>query len=785
VELPPAAPTINAEGDTPLVIPYVVRSTGTQTARNAILTVTAPQNVTITAASGGSCTVAPDVVTCVLGDIPAGEQRTVNVTLTSSYFTPFTIDAHVSADNNPSTHNDDQHQPINFVLNADAKLTMTESASTVLIGDPVDFSVVVASIRSHPVQGATVTIDTMMLIASASVPGGSCRIDQYQTTCTLDDIPGGSSRTITVHTTAAVVGQMQPSASVKSTVDADSSNDFARLDLRVNAVRDVGIDQITPNIISLFGQPFEFDANVHSYGAQPIDNVLLGLLIQTPAYATHNDAIESVTVGGVACAPTLPGGSYYQCSVGTLAPGEVRAVVIRGHGADLGTYAFQLTVYATGDQYSNNDMLSRGVTVKNAVDVAVGSPVPLTLAETREGQGSVIAFSNGSLAVDNAVLDVTAPTSIRFTRIYLPPGKGTCSILTDQHFQCSLPFGANNATGSTSIDYLLIGSVPGSYNLTATIKSPNDEVPANDSKLLPIIVNPLIDAGVKDFTGPQYLMVGSDTTVNATVFTGSRPVPAAVGYVQVPYGAEISSITTGAGTCTRTAPGSFQCDFGDLPGGASVPLSVVLHGVKAASHVGFSIDATAPTDNNQSDDIHNIYFDVTDPGDLRVSASDSVTAIAGSPFELPLSLRHTGPLVAGHLQIALPSGVVLNSMSAGILICTGTSTLECDLSGWPEDQVYEVDLTLQAASAGSYTIGAKVSAANDTDATNNESSVAVTVNAAAIPPPVTPPSNPPPSGGGSSGGGGGGSTDPALLAVLALMLAYSRRLRPSTKARCG
>ena len=392
---------------------------------------------------------------------------------------------------------------------------------------------------------------------------------------------------------------------------------------------------------------------MHSYGAQPIDNVTLTISISTPQFA--DTGIDSVTVGGTTCTQP-PGFSYYQCPLGTLAAGAVRAVEIRGHGASLGTYDFSLQVSGTGDQDRNNDSLRGGVTIRNAVDVAIPSPTPVSISEGLEGNGNVLAISNGTLAVANAAFDVTAPDSMCFTRVFVEPEKGTCSIITDQHLRCSLSFGANPAYGAhTSITYFLIGRVPGSYNLTATIHTPNDEVPANDSMPLPVTINPLMNAGVLDFTGPQYLMIGSDTTITASVFTGSRPVPGATAFVRVlGGGAEISSMTTGAGSCTRESPSGFQCDFGALPAGASVPLSVVLHGTLASPSVTFSINASAVGDNNQFDNIRSITFVVTGPGDVRVSISGSNPAPAGLPFPLTVTLRHTGSLVAGHLQIALP-----------------------------------------------------------------------------------------------------------------------------------
>jgi hypothetical protein len=772
VSLPAAGPILIAETESPLTVPFVVSSSGTQTARNVALDVNIPLDVTVSGFGGAACSRVGGTLHCMLGDIPAGEQRALNVTLTSLVNHQSTLDAYVSADNNPSTHNDDQHQTIGFVINADARVTMTASAATALVGDPVDFTVRVESLRSHSIQGVTVTFDSpLMQVTSATLTDGICHVG-FPTNCTLDDIPGGSSRTIIFHTTATSVGSAQPNAVVNARVDADSTNNFARLDMRVSAVRDVGIDEVTPNVISLFGQPFEFRANVHSYGVQSISNVLLSLLIQAPPYGTHNDAIESVTVGGAVCAPKLPGGSYYECPLGVMAPAEVRALVIRGHGADLGTYAFLISASATGDQNSNNDSLNHGVTVMNAVDVAVTSPSPVTMPETVEGYGDVYIISNGFNAVSSALLDVTAPASLRFTRV--SPNSGNCTILTDQHFRCQLSF-SDNQHGSTHADiyYYVIGSAPGSYNLTATITAANDEVPANDSKLLPVTITPLVDVGVRDFTGPQYLGVGKEVTIDTMAFTGSRPVPTASAIVGVSSASEVSSVTTGTGTCTRMDPTRFQCDFGDLPAYASIPIRAVIRAVQSGSSSQFFVSASAPGDNNPNDNVRSITFTVSEPGELSVLATGSVTATAGTPFSMAVTMCLAGLTVGGHLSIELPAGVAFNSMSGSSVICSGTSNLECTFPDLANQDI-RVDLNLQASTAGSYTVKAKVSSANDTDAGNNETSSVITVSAPSTPPP--PPGGGGASGGGSSGGKGGGSFDAVLLVGLSVLL-MRRRVR--------
>ena len=95
-------------------------------------------------------------MTCDFGGIPAGEERSVSVTFFAADLGNKIIEARASAANNPSTHNDRQQQPVRITLNADAAISMTASASTVLIGDPVDFNIVVSSIRTRAIHNATV-----------------------------------------------------------------------------------------------------------------------------------------------------------------------------------------------------------------------------------------------------------------------------------------------------------------------------------------------------------------------------------------------------------------------------------------------------------------------------------------------------------------------------------------------------------------------------------------------------------------------------------------------------
>ena len=290
----------------------------------------------------------------------------------------------------------------------------------------------------------------------------------------------------------------------------------------------------------------------------------------------------------------------------------------------------------------------------------------------------------------------------------------------------------------------MIGDVAGGYQGRATVTLAGDDNPANDSVTWPITITPNTDIGVQAFAVPEYLVSGAEQVVPLQAFTGLRVVPGATAIVEATHGAQLLSLTTTAGTCTRVDIHGFTCALGDLPASSLITLQAR---VAAASPTGFaSLDfrVAAPGDNNLSNNQRSASFSTLDAGDLRVSVSaTTVTATVDVAFVFPsISIRRAGPMVAGRLEVTLPAGTTLRSITGSSAVCSGSTTLQCDLFSWPEDQVLQLYLNLLASAAATFTSTVRVRSFNDTNPANDEVSVAVTVNAA-TPPPVTPPPNPP------------------------------------------
>lgn len=762
VELPVEGAPIRIENDNPVVVPYIVRSTGTQTAQGVRLQISVPASFAVAAITpAGVCAAGMAGLDCDLGSIPAAQEQRVEVTFVPSALGGYSVAAAVSATNNQNTRDSSQNQLVDVLPNEDVSIAVSASASTVFVGDTVDVTLTASSVLSRAARNVGVSFTNGGLtVVSATVPGGTCDIYLSQTSCFLGDIAPGTSRQIVLRTTATGVGDTIGAAHIGSSNDSVYANNQASFNLRINSVRDVGLEEITPHSFVQFGMPYEFRANLRSVGVQSINGVYVDVWF---AHQTSglND-IQSVTLGGATC--TRIQLNNYRCDAGSLAAGEVRQISVRGTATELMPLAIDLRSYSPEQDNDRNDSLNRTLTVRYGLDASVTIGNFIVGPEAQELQGSFAVWSNGLQPTTNAVLIVELPAGLRFTRFFGLPTTGTCELTDARHLRCVYTIPPQSSYQSVS--YNLIGDAAGSYQGTATLTLAGDENVANNVATWPITITPITDIGVEAFTMPAVLVAGTEHLLPLRALTGSRPVQGATAAVQAASGAQLVSLTTTSGTCTREDIHSFTCALGDVPANTSIDFQARIASADpiGPSTVGFSVAAAG--DNNPNNNQRSASFATVAPGDLRVAvAATSVTAAANDTFAFPsITIRRTGPLFGGRLEVTLPAGVTLHSISGSLAICSGTTLLQCELFGWPEDLPLQIDLNLQASAALAFTSTVRVRSQNDTNPANDEVTVALTVNAAT--PPPNPPPNPPPGGSSSGGGGGGGRVEWLLLGLL-------------------
>ena len=774
VELPQTQIAVFGELEEPLIVPFQLHSTGTLAVNDVRLVVRIPPNIfELTATTPGvSCTVSLDVI-CDVGSIAAGATKLVELTFLPRQSGGYSTEATVSASNNQNTRNNRQGGYIDVAHNVDVSVAVETSVPTAMFGDMVDVTVTLSSVRTHTVRNVRVNVNGGGLQGeSFTAPAGvTCaHYSTPQTICNVGDIPAGETRTIVVHTRAARVGDaMSGNVFLTADNDGDYSNNNANFQMSVSAVHDVGLEALPFTSYVQYDMPYEYRANLRSYGTQPLDGVRVdvSLYMQDPAAL---DDISSVTLGGNAC--TRIESWRYDCVVGTMAAGEVLPFSIQGVATRLGDVHVSLIAYADVDDHALNDQLNGHWTVLYGLDISVSNISLQRLIQAREQSASIAVWSNGIQASSNAVMDLVLPPQVRFTRFTLSNTSTTsCELVDPQHLRCT--YDIPPLSSYQNVDFSVISDVPGTYQGSATLTMAGDENPENNSLQFPIIVDAAIDVGVRVAGAvPEYLVVNREATIPLEVFAGSNPVPDVTLSVNSGGGTELVSVTVGTGTCTRVDARNYTCDLGDLAADAVVTASAVVRATGTSGSTSVTAFVEAPGENGMSSNYAygNMYLTPVGDAILEIDTT-AVTVTAGTQFNLPaIRVRRVGEVADGRLTITLPAGLTFISLSGTYMICSGTTTIECDLPGWLEDQFVEVNVRLNPPVSGSFVVTARVSAVNDFTNGNDEGSIAVTVNSGQATP------NPPTSGGSSgSKSGGGGRIEWPVTILLGLMLLYRQR----------
>lgn len=779
VELPQTTTILNGEVDTAIVVPFDVTSTGTRAVENVVLDLRLNSSLVLTAMPSGIIGCTPTIlgIRCEIGSIAAGSTKHLEFTFLPGAQASFALVATVSASNNQNTRNNTQTTNLIILPSVDASVAVSTSAQTANFGDMVDITITVRSLKSHAARDVRVgQYGGGLRGISADVPAGAnCQFDATnpgQTFCTLGDIAGGATRQIVIHAKASQVGtSLQGTVYLSSANDSDGSNNFAYFTMRVNAVHDVGLEDAMPAVPVTYNMPYEFKANLRSYGSQPVGSVRvdLNMSMQVPSAL---DSVTSVTIGGNAC--TRLANWHYDCIVGTMAGGETLPISVKGVATGLGQMSFSMTSYASIQDVTSNDTLYDAVIVKYGLDASVSHGTSqISGVEGVEIQGSFGGWSYGVQGSSNAVVTVELPTQVHFSRFFVRNAATTsCAIVDPQHLRCV--YNIPPTESYQLVDYVVVGDTAGVYQATATSVMAGDENPANDSVQWGITINPAVDVGLREFTVPEYLIDGHTFTVPLTAFTASRPVTGANATISTNTSALLDSVTTTAGACTRLNQWQFSCALGDLAANSSVDLSAVVSASTLMGSGTFSVVVGATGDNVPQNDIHNKSFQVVGTSDLAVRVDQAiVSGTTGHVLTLPsMIISRTGSEpVQPKLRFSLPVGVTILSMSGSLVICSGTRDIECVLaSSVPPVGTTQLDLTVNVVSPMSFTVPVSVSALNDFAASNDSASFTVTVNSAV----------PAPSSGGassSSGGGGGGGGRIEWSVALCLGLLLIRRQR--------
>jgi hypothetical protein len=775
----PASP-FNVDTSTTFSLPVTVNSAGNAPASDVRLVITLPTQLTFQSAvlDGGSCTANGNVVNCALGDLAAGEQRPVELRLSGNVLGSFNLQARLSADNDYLVANNTASVQIGLQSAVDLGLVFTVPPGELYVGDAIDFTLDISSLRSQAAVGGTLAVN-LGGIAIENITAGAhtCAISQFNTSgmnCQLADVASGTTTRIVVRGRPTWASYFYASASVNVTNDGEFGNNHRSAEVQVRPERQVLTRASTEDLRAVIGAAYDVTYTLTAAGRLPASGAQF--LVDAP----WTGVVESVTASAGTCAAPAPQTATI-CDFGDLAPGDTRTVVVRVRMNTAGSSLLAgRTTWMSGtmQQYS---YAHTWVTSNLRIDAAADFGTVATVSEGQTGFGNFGFQSIGIDAAQNAVVTLDIPAPARLTSLslmYSPPG-WACVIVTPQQGRCSGSF--SNPPGSPygRAQFEFVSDTPVDAQATLTLTADSDGNAANNTVTAPLRVRPNIDVSVQATASNRIFNMGELGPVEVRVRTAQNPVPAVRLWVTPTNpDIELDSITVNGVNCpvTMAASGPFMqpgCDMGDLPAGSNLLVTVHYRALQADRQGQVQMRVSTAQDSNFGNDNAYVSYQTQQLTEVQLSvAQASVTAVNGSRLRFPLITVTNGAAIARNVivDVPLPTFASLDTVSS-TGFCSGTTTLQCSWSSLAPGGSATIDFYLTGTAVGTFTSNVLLRAGNDSNAGNNGSSVAVSFTAPAAPPPSGGSS----SGGGGGGGGGGGAFEWLTLGALSLLL--RRRMR--------
>jgi hypothetical protein len=766
---------VTGEAGLPFVVPFVVRSAGNVDLDDVVATVTLPATTGYSiesATSGqGSCAVSGGTATCSIGTLIAGTTTGISITGRGSAPANIAVTARVSAANDQVSSNDTASVTVAVRSGIDAALSMSASAANVPVGTQLDVHADVASQRALAVRGSVLSVTLNQPVMSVSMGGASCSASAYSVSCTITEIPAGSTRRLTVRVKATAAGPLFASGNVNLAGDGDYTNNTANASAWVQAARDVEVTAGPAAVDLGVGTVHEIAYVIRSRGAQPTGDVSLVLSLPSSALV-----VDSIDAGGVACAQV--DAVTWRCEIGALAPGASHGVRLRVHGARPVNADVHATVEAGDDGYTPNNYAGVQLRIDHLVDLAVTMATGGAGVEDDALTGQITLRSLGrNPAVGGSFeIELHAAGTLRSATIH---AGAACALTSPTRALCTLPAMARNAL--LFVDYTAAFDEPGTYDVKFTASAPDDTAPDNDSMTRAVLVRPHNDIAIAGNVDLPAFLVGQVREKTFTV-TAERRALTGARFVAAHYlpGLRVEAIRAdgdlGAGICRVDVDDGGICDFSALQAYARGTVTVTYRAAEGSYRYDAAARVSTPGDVNAANDVARGRADVQAPTDLELRVAAGAAGPSAATLDLPpITIANAGnKAFAARLDVTLPTGISLVGVSAANAICTGTDVIRCDFDELDANSTSTVTLSVRASHAGTFSAGLKVSASNDTNAANDSRDVTLEISAAASRALVSAPAK----------SKGGGAFEWAGLAFLSLLVARSLRRKTGQSPGC-
>jgi uncharacterized repeat protein (TIGR01451 family) len=459
--------------------------------------------------------------------------------------------------------------------------------------------------------------------------------------------------------------------------------------LSASAAVEVSVAQMQPVAAGA-----NFDYVIHVDNEGPDDAASITLTFPLPSGVVFQS--ESVPAGWSCTAPAPESGGTITCTSPALPPGSAAFTITASTPpAASGTFSTTASITsATPDPNANDNSFDVDVLVQPSTDFRVtvaGSPNPVAAGTNLTW--TVVATNQGPSTASAASVSLPLPAPTTFVSVAAPAG-WSCSAPpagTNGTITCSLSVTMNPAAQAT---FTVVSNVPASVaggtalTATASVSSPADSVPANDSATATVTTASVADIGITKTRTPSLVIAGGPLHYTITVTNNGPSDAASVTMTDaLPAPLRFSALSVPAGwSCTTPAAGAngtIVCSMAPVAAGSAAvfALDVV---VDAATPAGTAINNTATVVTSSSD-----------PNGTNNSSTSS--AAAGTP-----------PNITAAKSIASGTHAEGSFFTYTIVLANSGSIGQADNPGNELIDILPASLTLVSAAASSGTAVANV-----------------------------------------------------------------------------
>ncbi|MFL5755293.1 MAG: S8 family serine peptidase, partial [Chloroflexota bacterium] len=275
-----------------------------------------------------------------------------------------------------------------------------------------------------------------------------------------------------------------------------------------------------------------------------------------------------------------------------------------------------------------------------------------------------------------------------------------------------------------------VASTPGSITNSATVSSPNDNTPANNTATAATTVEGP-DVSITKTDSPDPVAINGTLTYTITATNNSATIPAVNVVVTdtIPAGTTFVSRTAAGWTCSGTTTTS--CSMATLAANTSAIITIVVTAPGTAQTLSNTATVASPSDNTPANNTATASTAVQ-VADLTITKTDSPDPVAVSgALTYTITVTNSSTVAANSVSVSdtIPAGTTFVSASGTGWTCNAASPVTCTRPSLAAASSATFDIVVTApATPTTLTNTATVTSPSDSVAGNNSATATTTVS---------------------------------------------------------